>query len=107
ATDESSAIGATGGSDACAQTATKKARPIRTRAGTVRCASTGSALKSETTRRNGQSSGVTQARTSASVNVSTNGLSLADRARDRLQRALHELDQRRQHPRPADREHRD
>ena len=67
---ESSAIGAIAGIDACAQKATRKARPMRSRIGTLRWAMTGSALNRARTRRNGQRIGVTQARTSASVKVS-------------------------------------
>ena len=67
---ESRATGAIAGIDACAQNATRKARPMRRRIGTLRWAITGSALKRARTRRNGQRMGVTQPRTSASVNVS-------------------------------------
>src|SRR6478752_1709576 len=102
---ESSAIGAIAGTCACAQKATRKARPTRTRVGTLRWAITGSALNRARTRRNGQRIGVTHARTSASVNVSMAGL--ADDRGNRLQRALQELDQRGEHPRPGDRQHRD
>src|SRR5437868_3973236 len=104
AADESSAIG---GIDAWAQNATRNARPTRTRIGTERWAITGSALNSETTRRNGQRIGVTQARTSASEKVSIERARSGDDGRDRLQGALQELDQRRQHPRPRDRQHGD
>ena len=71
ATAESSGITGIAGSVAWAQNAIRKASATRTRAGTPRCANTGSAPNSASTRRNGHSSGVIQARTWVSVKVGT------------------------------------
>ena len=71
---ESSGITGIGGSDAWAQNAIRNESATRKRIGTPRCANTGSAPNSASTRRNGHSSGVIQARTWVSVKVSISRL---------------------------------
>ena len=61
------------GSEAWAQKVIRKARATRTRAGTLRCASTGIEPNRASMRTNGQISGLIHSRTCASVKVSTNG----------------------------------
>eukprot|EP01137_Pigoraptor_chileana_P015462 Opistho-2@71420 len=99
---ESSGVTGMGGSEGWAQTEMNRARPTRTRMGTLRWLKMGMPANSASVRTKGHSSGFSHASSCASVKLI---IASADDLRDGLQRALDVLDQGRHHPGPGDGQH--